>query len=89
MKIFKLFVRETLQRQVDIEAETIEDALKILESKYYDSEIVLDYSDLIDTEFCNCNFSKNEINIMYELTDFCDNHCLSSQCCPEEECVIY
>ena len=51
MKVFELTVIETLQGFIDIEAETIEDAIKIAYANYGDGLIELSSEDL------------NEINI--------------------------
>ena len=88
MKEFKLFVSELLQQEVEVEAENIEEALAELERLYHEGEVVLDYSNLIDTEFSNCELSKKEIQIMGEIGKFCEE-CPSCDCCPEGECVLY
>lgn len=61
MKEFNLYLTETLQRQFEIEADTEDEALKVLEQKYNDGEIFCDYDDLVDVEFSNCPLSKAEI----------------------------
>lgn len=50
MPKFKVEITETLQKQIDIEAETMNDAIKIARLKYRNSEIVLSAEDYIDTE---------------------------------------
>jgi hypothetical protein len=50
MKI-KVEITETLQKTIEIEADNIEDALSIVIRKYKDSEIILDDTSYIDTEF--------------------------------------
>lgn len=84
----KVYVTETLQREVDIEASDEFEALSKLEELYNDGEIVLDYSDLVNTDFTSTTNSKKEINIMGEIGDFC-NQCPSLTECPEGECVLY
>lgn len=42
---------ETLQKEFEIEAENKEQALQILEKKYHDGEVTLDYSDIVNTKF--------------------------------------
>lgn len=54
-EIYKVYVTETLRRECEIEAASEEEALQLLEEKYNENEIVLDYSDLADTEFSNCD----------------------------------
>ena len=89
-QIFNVIVTETLQRVCEIEAENEDEALEILEEKYYDEEIVLDDSDLIDTEFSNCEYSKKERHIMNEIQRFCENQCGEGVSnCAEEECVLF
>jgi hypothetical protein len=89
-KIFNVKVTEVLQRKCEIEAETEDEALEILESKYYDEEIVLDSQDLIDTEFSNCGYSKKEIEIMNEIHSFCKYDCGEGVYnCAEEKCVLW
>ena len=50
MKI-KIEITETLQRIIEVEATSAEDALDIIIKKYKNSEIILDADDYIDTEF--------------------------------------
>lgn len=45
MPKFKVKVLETLVRDVDIEADTVEEAVETAIQMYKDEEIVLDYSD--------------------------------------------
>lgn len=51
MKKFNIEITETLQRQIEIEAEDYDEAMKIIKDKYHNSEIVLDSNDYIDTDF--------------------------------------
>lgn len=89
MAWFDLVVTETLQREVEIEAESEDEAIVKLEQDYNDSVIVLDYSDLVDTEFSNCKYTKKEIQIMGQIANFCEKECPSCQQCPEDECVLF
>lgn len=50
-KKFTCVITEILQRKCEIEAETEDEALEILEQKYNSCEIILDYNDLVNTEF--------------------------------------
>ncbi len=54
-KEYQIEVEETLQRVINIRANSVEDAIKIAEKRYKNEEIVLDYNDLKDTKFKNCN----------------------------------
>lgn len=86
---YKLYITETLQRECEIEATSEEEALGVLEEKYNNNEIVLDYSDLIDSEFSNCTYTKKEIEILNEIHNFCANECCSCECCPENNCILF
>ena len=50
MKKFKVCVEEVLQRLVEVEAATLEEAESKVQQMYDNSEIVLDYSDHVSTE---------------------------------------
>jgi len=49
--IFSVEVEEILQKVVDIEAKTIEEAIEIAKQKYRDEEIVLESEDIKETTF--------------------------------------
>jgi hypothetical protein len=51
METFKIEVKETLSRIVEIEANSIEEARLKIEDLYKKQEIVLDADDFIETEF--------------------------------------
>ncbi|MDD3922550.1 MAG: DpnD/PcfM family protein [Endomicrobiaceae bacterium] len=51
MQTFKIEIQETLSKIVDIEADSIEEALQIAESKYKEEKIILDSSNYVDTDF--------------------------------------
>lgn len=51
MKKFSIEIVETLSKIVPIEAKNVNEALIIAERMYQEEEIVLDYNDLVDTEF--------------------------------------
>lgn len=50
MPKFKVEITETLQKQIEIEAETSVEAIRLAKQKYRNSEIVLSADDYIDTE---------------------------------------
>lgn len=50
-KYFKIEINETLQRIIEVQASSLENAIIVARKKYYDEEIILDYSDHVDTEF--------------------------------------
>lgn len=51
MEIFKIEVKETLSRIIEIEANSNEEALFKIEDLYKKQDIVLDADDFIETEF--------------------------------------
>lgn len=51
MKKFTVEITETLQRQVEVEAEDDNEAISKVEEMYRNEEVVLDSGDYIDTEF--------------------------------------
>jgi len=48
MKLYRILVQETLERVVEIEAETEEEAFDKVSEAYNQEEIVLDWQDCID-----------------------------------------
>lgn len=50
MKTFKIEVRETLARVIEIEANNMDEAEDMVQEMYDNEEIVLDSSDYVDTE---------------------------------------
>lgn len=51
METFKIEVKETLSRIIEVEADSLESAFSIVQGKYKLEEIVLDYDDFVDVEF--------------------------------------
>lgn len=51
MKTFKIEVKETLSRRVDMEANSADEALLIIQDLYKNNVIVLDWDDYVETEF--------------------------------------
>lgn len=49
MKVFKVEITETLQKRIEIEAGSLEEALKKVKLQYQEEHIVLEASDLIET----------------------------------------
>ena len=88
MKKFNLVITETLQREVEIEANSENEALEILESKYYDEQLVLDYQDLINTEFTNSKYTEKETQILNTIHNHCKLECGVNNCV-EENCPLY
>lgn len=51
MAIFKIEVKETLSRIIEIEANSNEEAILKIENLYKKQEIILDADDFVETEF--------------------------------------
>lgn len=50
-KEYIVYITETLQRKVIVEAETLTEAEEIISQQYYDGEIELNYLDYESAEF--------------------------------------
>lgn len=50
-KEYVVYITETLQRKVIVEAETLTEAEEIISQQYYDGEIELNYLDYVSAEF--------------------------------------
>lgn len=50
-KKYVVYITETLQRKVIVEAETLTEAEEIVSKQYYDGEIELNYLDYESAEF--------------------------------------
>lgn len=50
-KEYVVYITETLQRKVIVEAETLTEAEEIVSKQYYDGEIELNYLDYVSAEF--------------------------------------
>lgn len=53
MKTYYISVTETLNKIVEVHAESEQEALQKAEDSYYNDEFELDYNDRVDTEFEN------------------------------------
>lgn len=51
MKKYKVTITETLEQEVEVEAESMEEALEVIEDRYCDSVYVLDYENYKETKF--------------------------------------
>lgn len=51
MKKYKFEITEILQKEIEIEANSYEEAYQKLKSKYKDEDIILDANDYVDTEY--------------------------------------
>ncbi|MCU7202481.1 DpnD/PcfM family protein [Turicibacter sanguinis] len=51
----KICITETLERLIEVDVDDIDcDPIEYVRKKYLDEEIILDSSDLVDTEFRIC-----------------------------------
>jgi hypothetical protein len=48
MKVFKVEITEILQKRIQVEANSLDEALKKVKLKYQKEQIILDSSDLIE-----------------------------------------
>ncbi len=55
MEIYKIEVKETLARLVEIEADSAEEAMAKVIELYKAEQIILDSDDFVDTEFLEFN----------------------------------
>lgn len=51
MNEYTISIKEILKKDVKIKADNLDEAINIIEEKYYNEEIILDSDDHIDTEF--------------------------------------
>jgi len=49
MEIFKIEIKEKIQKVIEVSASSLDEALEIIKNKYNNGEIVLDSNDYIDT----------------------------------------
>lgn len=60
MPIYKIEITETLQRQIEVEASSKEEAIKKAKEQYQNQEIVLNENDYVDTEYSYIEKVKNK-----------------------------
>ena len=48
---YNITITETLKRKIEIEAESYDEAITKAKNMYYDCELILDASDLVEQEF--------------------------------------
>ena len=63
---FEIEIEETLLRIIEIQASSFEEALSKAKKKYYNEEIVLDYSDHYDTKFSGALYPPTAAGEDYE-----------------------
>ncbi len=67
MSKYKIMVTETLQREIEVEADNFDKAIERVEEMYYDSEIILDSEDYVSVNFDNAQ----ELEVdKSQITDF-------------------
>lgn len=55
LRKYKIEITETLQRIVEIEAASLNDAISEIRKQYEDEEIILDSSDCVETDITEFN----------------------------------
>mgnify|MGYP002540522163 CR=1 FL=1 len=50
-KVYKIEIEETLQKVVEIQASSLDEAISIAQERYSNEEYILDYQDHKSTEF--------------------------------------
>ena len=48
---YDITITEILKRKIEIEAESYDEAIEKVKNMYYDCELILDASDLVEQEF--------------------------------------
>ena len=61
MKTYNVKITETLEREIDVEAESKKQAKEIVERMYSNEELILDYND-----FQDYNIKANEVKMEME-----------------------
>lgn len=57
MKNFKIEIRETLARDIEVKADSYEEALEKVKDRYYESDIVLYAGDFVSVEFVKIDWN--------------------------------
>lgn len=73
MEIYEIEIQETLARVVEMEGNSIQDAISKVSELYKETDIVLDYSDFVDVNFIDINSQsvEDERNLlMKEVIDY-------------------
>lgn len=60
MKTYKIEVKETLSRIIEINANSINEALENVQKIYKNEEIILDNDDFVEVDFINHIESQNQ-----------------------------
>lgn len=57
MKNFKIEIQETLARDIEVKADSYEEALEKVKDQYYESDIVLYADDFVRVEFVKIDWN--------------------------------
>lgn len=60
MPTYKIEITETLQKQIEVEASSIEKAIKKTKEQYQNQEIVVNENDYVNTEYSYIEKVKNK-----------------------------
>jgi hypothetical protein len=60
METYKIEVKETLSRIIEIDANSFDEALEDVQKMYKNEEIILDNDDFVEVEFVHVNDSQNQ-----------------------------
>ena len=97
MKKFTVEITETLQRQIEVEAEDENEAISKVEDMYRNEEVVLDSGDYIDTDFNIIDKNGEKvgetiycIEIIYKIgnKNSFNLHSFCCKCCHWSICII-
>ena len=73
METFKIEVQEFLSRVVEVEADSIDEAISKINEEYEKTEIVLDYNDFVEVNFIDINApspSNEKVKLIKEIIDY-------------------
>lgn len=70
MRTFKIQITEKLMKTVEVVANSLQDAVITVKSKYKNDEIILDYSNFRDVTFESIDFETEYKNLVDELIDY-------------------
>ncbi|MCD9187241.1 MAG: DpnD/PcfM family protein [Pyrinomonadaceae bacterium] len=70
MKTFEIQITEKLVKSVKVTADSLEDAVITVKSKYKNDEITLDYSNFQDVTFESVDFESKFKSLVNELIEF-------------------
>ena len=74
MKRFNIKITEKLVKNIEVVADSLEDAVITVKSKYKNDEIVIDYSNFRDVTFESDDFEFEYKNLVDDLIDYICKH---------------